>query len=106
LLSSMKQLFFTPGVVLSFGSLMGIGVILSYARIVSGSLWLSIGLHAGWIMGYKVITRSSHKNLLIEPSFVFGENVREGALPLALILCAMGVVMHYCKRTYGTSHTE
>ena len=40
-----------PGI---FGLLL-IGVILSYALVRTGNLYLSIGLHAGWVFGLKVI---------------------------------------------------
>jgi CAAX protease family protein len=40
-----------PGIV----GLFIIGVVLSYALVRSGSLYLSIGLHAGWVFGIKTL---------------------------------------------------
>ena len=37
----------------SFGILIVVGLILGQARLRTGGLWLSIGLHAGWVFGVK-----------------------------------------------------
>jgi membrane protease YdiL (CAAX protease family) len=42
-----------------------LGIVLSYAFIRTGSLYLSIGLHAGWVFGIKTIK-------------VYGNYTREG----------------------------
>ena len=39
-----------------FAVLFAIGVVLGYTREVTRSLWLGIGLHAGWVFGVKVLS--------------------------------------------------
>jgi uncharacterized protein len=50
------QLFMDPaGIVAGFFGLFLLGLVLSYAFVRTGSLYLSIGLHMGWVMGIKTI---------------------------------------------------
>jgi membrane protease YdiL (CAAX protease family) len=48
--------FFEPATILpGLIGLFLIGVVLSYALVRTGNLYLSIGIHAGWIIGLKTI---------------------------------------------------
>jgi membrane protease YdiL (CAAX protease family) len=50
------QPFFEPATILpGLIGLFLIGVVLSYALVRTGNLYLSIGLHAGWIIGLKTV---------------------------------------------------
>lgn len=39
-----------------FAVLFAIGLVLGYTRMETGSLWLGIGLHAGWVFGVKTLS--------------------------------------------------
>lgn len=39
-----------------FAVLFAIGIVLGYTRMKTGSLWLGIGLHAGWVFGVKTLS--------------------------------------------------
>jgi membrane protease YdiL (CAAX protease family) len=73
--------FAEPGALLgSFMPLLALGGVLAYARWRSASLWLPVGLHAGWLFS---------KNLLAELSAMPSQNwLLQGVLPLAAILIA------------------
>jgi membrane protease YdiL (CAAX protease family) len=54
LLPDTLYLFRQPGLLLGgFSTLLLAGLILGYARVRTRSLWLPVGLHAGWIVGEK-----------------------------------------------------
>jgi membrane protease YdiL (CAAX protease family) len=79
--------------VTDFATLLAVGLILAMARVRTGALWFSIGLHAGWIMAFKAF------NLLYQkvpghPLFPWGvgDSLRSGALPLV----ALGVTCVIC----------
>jgi membrane protease YdiL (CAAX protease family) len=86
--------------VTDFATLFGVGMILAMARVRTGALWFSIGLHAGWVVAFKAC------NLLLKPvsdhplrPWGVGENLRSGLLPLlALIITA--VICHFVLRYF------
>src|SRR2546423_7712031 len=60
--------FTKPMLVLAgFTTLFLIGVVLAYARLSSRSLWLPIGLHAGWIFASGVFNKISHREIVALP---------------------------------------
>ncbi len=72
-----------------FATLFAVGFALAHARLVTGRLWLSIGLHAGWVFGLKYfssITRVSGKLNRGEYLPWLGDNLKIGLLPLAVVL--------------------
>ena len=66
-----------------FASLFFVGMILAWARVQTGALWFSIGLHAGWIAAFKAF------NLLYRPvanpPWGIGETVRSGLFPMVTL---------------------
>ena len=78
--------FRNPWLVLSgFTTLFCVGWILGWARLKTRSLWMSIGLHAGWvigIMGFAKITRRQIKDTLPW----FGENLQVGLGSVFVVL--------------------
>jgi membrane protease YdiL (CAAX protease family) len=91
LLHFTEPLFF----VTAFASLFLVGLILAWARVRTGALWFSIGLHAGWIIAFKGF------NLLYQdvPSHPLqpwgvGETLRSGALPLVTLLVT-ALICHF-----------
>jgi membrane protease YdiL (CAAX protease family) len=59
-----------------------IGWILADARLLTRSLWLPIGLHAGWIFGSGTFNRLAHREMLALPWI--GKNLLVGIVPLGL----------------------
>lgn len=47
----------------AFGSLFLIGVILAWVTLKTNSLWLAIGLHAGWIFGEQFFNLIAYNNI-------------------------------------------
>lgn len=88
--------FSEPRVVLgTFVPLVGLGAMLAYARWETASLWLSTGLHAGWIFINGILAcltwPVSHPDTLAW--VISGTTLREGLAPLAGILMAGGLVI-------------
>jgi membrane protease YdiL (CAAX protease family) len=97
------MLHFTDPVffVTDFASLFVVGLILAMARVRSGALWFSIGLHAGWVAafkGYHLLYRSV-ENHPLRPWGV-GDNLRSGLLPL-LTLGLTAVICHFALRRFA-----
>ncbi len=87
--------------VTDFATLLAVGLILAWARVRTGGLWFSIGLHAGWIMAFKAF------NLLYQevPGHALrpwgvGDSLRSGMVPL-LALGITAVVCHFAMRRFA-----
>lgn len=81
-----------------FATLFGIGMILAWSRLRTGSLWFAIGLHAGWIVAFKSF------NLLHRPidghvlhPWGIGDSLKSGILPL-LALGLTAWACHFAMR--------
>ena len=61
-----------------------IGIILAYARLRTQSLWLPIGLHAGWIFGNGVFNRIAHREVTVLPWL--GKSLLVGVVRLGICL--------------------
>jgi CAAX protease family protein len=66
----------------AFATLFLIGCILADARVLTRSLWLSIGLHAGWIFGSGTFSLLARRQTLALPWL--GKNLLVGIIPLAI----------------------
>jgi membrane protease YdiL (CAAX protease family) len=80
----------------ALATLFFIGWILADARVLTHSLWLSIGLHAGWIFGSAAFTRLARQQTLAFPWI--GKNMLVGIIPLgvaALTWLAMRTWLKY-----------
>ena len=66
----------------AFVTLFVIGWILADARVLTRSLWLPIGLHAGWIFAASAFNRVAHRGILNLPWL--GPNLLVGIMPLAI----------------------
>src|SRR5206468_5453217 len=72
--------FSDPTMLLSaFGTLFLIGWILADARMLTRSLWLPIGLHAGWIFSSGAFNRVARQEILALPWL--GKNLLVGIVP-------------------------
>jgi membrane protease YdiL (CAAX protease family) len=74
----------------SFTTLFLIGWILSDARLRTKSLWLPIGLHAGWIFAAGAFNKIALRQLMIVPWL--GKSLLVGIVPLA-IACLTWLLM-------------
>lgn len=83
-----------------FVVLLAIGMVLAWARVRTGALWFSIGLHAGWIFafkGFNLIHQSVEEHPL-RPWGV-GESLRSGLVPL-LTLALTALLCHFVMRAF------
>lgn len=65
-----------------FTTLFLIGWILAEARLRTQSLWLPIGLHAGWIFAAGAFGKIAHREILALPWL--GKNLQIGIVPLGI----------------------
>ncbi len=82
-----------------FATLFAIGMILAWARLRTGALWFSIGLHAGWIIAFKGFI------LLYRPVFDHpfnpwgvGQTLRSGIFPLLMLGLTAVICRHVLRR--------
>jgi uncharacterized protein len=77
--------FAQPMLVLAgFTTLFVIGVALAHARIRTRSLWLPIGLHAGWIFSSETFSKIARREVVALPWL--GKSLLVGLVPLAVCL--------------------
>jgi uncharacterized protein len=69
-------------VVSAFATLFLIGCVLADARVLTRSLWMSIGLHAGWILGSGAFSLLARRQTLALPWL--GKNLLVGIIPLGV----------------------
>ena len=69
-------------VLAAFATLFLIGCILADARVLTRSLWLPIGLHAGWILASGMFSWLAHRQMAALPWL--GKNLLVGIIPLGL----------------------
>jgi len=74
----------------AFVTLFFIGCILADARVLTHSLWLSIGLHAGWIFGSGTFSLLARRQALALPWL--GKNLLVGIIPLG-VATFTGIIM-------------
>ena len=67
----------------AFATLFLIGCILANARVLTNSLWLSIGLHAGWIFASGTFSWLARPQVVAFPWM--GKNLLVGIVPLCLV---------------------
>ncbi len=82
--------------VTNFATLFFGGMILAWARVRTGALWFAIGLHAGWIAGFKSF------NLLYQPADSHRWGIAEtfsGTFPL-VTLGLTAVICHFALRRF------
>jgi membrane protease YdiL (CAAX protease family) len=80
-----------------FLTLFAVGVILAYARYKTGYLWMSIGLHAGWVFTLKAYLALTNNTGNAHP-VLYGSDIREGLVPL-LFVCLTGAAVWLYLRT-------
>ncbi len=78
-----------------FLTLFAIGCILADARLRTASLWLPIGLHAGWIFANGTFSKAAHREALVLPWL--GKNLLVGIVPLTLALVSWALLRLWVK---------
>ncbi len=87
--------------VTDFLTLLVVGLMLAWARVSTGALWFSIGLHAGWIFAFKNFNLVYQK-IPGHPMFPWGvgDSLRSGLVPLA-VLGLTALVCHYALKVFS-----
>jgi membrane protease YdiL (CAAX protease family) len=91
-----------------FTTLFAVGWILGVARLKTQSLWLSVGLHAGWVFSLKIYTELSDipRALRNGDSLPWvGTDLKVGVVPLVVVALTGVVVFFWLKRWGGTAAT-
>jgi CAAX protease family protein len=81
----------------ALATLFCIGWILADARVLTHSLWLSIGLHAGWIFSSGAFSRLARQQTLALPWI--GKNMLVGIIPLGVVALTWIIMRIWLK--YG-----
>ena len=87
-------------VVSAFATLFLIGCILADARVLTNSLWLPIGLHAGWIFASGTFSWLARRQIVALPWL--GKNLLVGIVPLCLAAVTW-ILMRLCLKHDRTS---
>jgi hypothetical protein len=82
-------------VLAAFATLFLIGCILADARVLTRSLWLPIGLHAGWIFASGAFSWLARQQMLALPWL--GKNLLVGIIPLGLTAVTWVVMRLWLK---------
>jgi len=85
-------------VMASFATLFLIGLVLAHGRIGTRSLWLPIGLHAGWILANGAVAQFTDVQRVVLPWL--GRNLLVGIVPLGLG-CLTWVLLAAWLKHYG-----
>jgi membrane protease YdiL (CAAX protease family) len=76
-----------------FAPLLALGTVLAYARWRTASLWLPVGLHAGWLSAKGILAQLSTPTGANE-AVLSGGLLQQGLIPLAAIVLA-GFLAHH-----------
>jgi len=88
--------FAEPMLVLAgFTTLFVIGIILAHARLRTESLWLPIGLHAGWIFASGAFGKIAHREVVALPWL--GKNLLIGIVPVCACLLSWILLRAWLK---------
>jgi membrane protease YdiL (CAAX protease family) len=79
----------------AFATLFLIGCILADARVTTNSLWLPIGLHAGWIFASGTFSWLARRQVVAFPWM--GKNLLVGIVPLCLAAVTWIMMRLWCK---------
>ena len=82
-------------VLAAFATLFLIGCILADARVLTHSLWLPIGLHAGWIFASGTFSLLARRQTVVLPWL--GKNLLVGIIPLGLAAVTWVLMRQWLK---------
>lgn len=81
-----------------FLTLFAVGWVLAQARLKTGRLWVSIGLHAGWVFGLKYFSALTFSTRALKHGDMLpwiGTNLKVGLLPLVVVLFTGWLVLRF-----------
>ncbi len=85
-----------------FAVLLSIGLVLGYTRMKTGSLWLGIGLHAGWVFGVKTLSPLAQRAFAPGGMMPWlGDNLRVGAISCLVVSLTGFVLWLWLRKKYG-----
>jgi membrane protease YdiL (CAAX protease family) len=87
--------------VAGFITLFLVGWVLADARLGTRSLWLSIGLHAGWIFANGMFNKIAHREMIALPWL--GKNLLVGIVPLYIVCLTWAIMRGWLQ--YGARKT-
>lgn len=88
-------------------TLFAVGCILADARLLTRSLWLPIGLHAGWIFANGSFSKAAHRETLALPWI--GKDLLVGIVPLSIALLSWALMrlwVHHVSHPQTASRTR
>jgi hypothetical protein len=92
-------------VLAEFCTLWAVGFLLGWMRLRTRSLWLPIGLHAGWVFGiglFAGIARASKPVARDQLLPWVGETLKSGLIPLGVLVLTGAVLAAVTRARYGT----
>jgi uncharacterized protein len=85
----------------AFATLFLVGCILADARVLTNSLWMPIGLHAGWIFASGMFSSLARRQIIAFPWL--GKDLLIGIVPLCLVAVTW-ILMRLLLKHDRTSH--
>lgn len=86
-----------------FATLFAVGWVLMVARMKTKSLWLSIGLHGGWVFGLKLFSACTRRDAPLSETLPWiGNDLKTGVVPLVLV-SATGILVMLVTRGWRKS---
>jgi len=82
-------------IVAEFATYFAVGAVLVWARLRTGSLWLAIGLHAGWVFCLKLYNDATSVPKVFRSDVLapyVGADLKIGLIPLTVV-CLTGVIV-------------
>ncbi|MEO0444556.1 MAG: CPBP family intramembrane glutamic endopeptidase [Verrucomicrobiota bacterium] len=77
-----------------------VGFILGYARLQTRSLWLAIGLHAGWVFGIKAYGGLTRRSMGLEETLPWiGKDLKSGLAAVLVVGITGALVWWWLPRT-------
>ncbi|MFT5468681.1 MAG: membrane protease YdiL (CAAX protease family) [Verrucomicrobiales bacterium] len=89
-----------------FTLLFVVGWVLGWVRLRTNSLWLGIGLHAGWVFGIKFFSGLTRRAIPAEETMPWvGPSLRSGLASMSVLLITGGLVWIFLKLTWPQKAT-
>lgn len=88
-----------------FSVLAAVGVVLAVARYRTASLWLPVGLHAGWVFGFALFKSATWPVLGLPEAarWLVGMSLLEGLLPMVIVVIT-GLLVVWMTRPGDEEH--
>lgn len=85
------------------GTLFAVGLVLGIARLKTNSLWLSVGLHGGWVFGLKLFSACTRREAPLDVTLPWiGDDLKTGIAPLVLVCLTGWIAITLATRNRST----